>query len=84
MHNPKLKNRLHRIKLPTLFLWGTADRILSETYGRGYCALIAGAKFEPIEKRRPLSRISSSREEFARRVLAFADTARQPRRARTS
>jgi pimeloyl-ACP methyl ester carboxylesterase len=50
MHSPKLKNRLHRIKLPTLFLWGTADRILSEKYGRGYCGLIAGARFEPIEK----------------------------------
>jgi len=50
MHNPKLKNRLHRIKLPTLFLWGTADRILSDTYGRGYCSLIPGAKLEPIEK----------------------------------
>src|SRR3954463_1552588 len=36
MHNPKLKNRLHRVALPTLFLWGTADRILSDKYGRGY------------------------------------------------
>ena len=28
MHqSAKLKNRLHRIKMPTLFLWGTADRI---------------------------------------------------------
>jgi pimeloyl-ACP methyl ester carboxylesterase len=24
MHNPKLKGRLHRIRIPTLFLWGTA------------------------------------------------------------
>ena len=54
MHNPKLKNRLHRIKLPTLFLWGMADRILSEKYGRGYCALIAGAKFETDREGRPL------------------------------
>jgi len=37
-------------KCRRLFLWGMADRILSETYGRGYCGLIAGAKFEPIEK----------------------------------
>ena len=53
MHNPKLKSRLHRIKLPTLFLWGTADRILSEKYGRGYCGLIAGAQFETDRERRP-------------------------------
>src|SRR5262249_17500562 len=32
MHDPKLKNRLHRIRIPTLFLWGTHDRILTESY----------------------------------------------------
>ena len=26
MHDPKLKHRLHRIRVPTLLLWGTADR----------------------------------------------------------
>lgn len=72
MHNPRLKNRLHRIKLPTLFLWGMADRILSEQYGRGYCGLIAGAKFEPIEKAGHFPHIEQP-EEFAHRVLAFAD-----------
>ena len=77
MHNPKLKNRLHRIKLPTLFLWGMADRILSETYGRGYCGLIAGAKFEPIEQAGHFPHIEQPAE-FARRVLAFADSAATP------
>jgi pimeloyl-ACP methyl ester carboxylesterase len=74
MHNPKLKSRLHRIKLPTLFLWGRADRILSETYGRGYCGLIAGAKFEAIEKAGHFPHIEQP-DEFARRVLAFAGAA---------
>ena len=74
MHNPKLKNRLHRIQLPTLFLWGTADRVLSEKYGRGYCGLIGGAKFEPIEQAGHFPHIEQP-EEFARRVLAFADAA---------
>jgi pimeloyl-ACP methyl ester carboxylesterase len=49
-HNPRLKNRLHRIRIPTLFLWGTHDRMLSEPYGRAYCALIPGARFELIER----------------------------------
>jgi len=84
MHNPKLKNRLHRIKLPTLFLWGMADRVLSEKYGRGYCGLIAGAKFEPIEKAGHFPHLERP-EEFARRVLAFAEapahTAPRARRA---
>src|SRR3954452_8751134 len=72
MHNPKLKNRLPRIKLPTLFLWGTADRVLSEPYGRGYCALIPGARFETIERAGHFPHIEQPAE-FARRVLAFAD-----------
>lgn len=76
MHNPKLKNRLHRIKLPTLFLWGMADRVLSEKYGRGYCGLIAGAKFEPIEKAGHFPHLEQP-QEFARRVLGFADAAAQ-------
>jgi len=74
MHNPKLKNRLHRIRIPTLFLWGAADRILSDTYGRGYCAMIAGAKFEPIERAGHYPHIEQPAE-FARRVFAFAGTA---------
>jgi pimeloyl-ACP methyl ester carboxylesterase len=81
MHNPKLKNRLHRIKLPTLFLWGTADRVLSEPYGRGYCALIPGARFETIERAGHFPHIEQPAE-FARRVLAFADAPAQVARVR--
>src|SRR5258705_9950658 len=50
MHDPKLQNRLHRIGIPTLVLWGASDRILSESYGRAYCAAITGAQFELIER----------------------------------
>jgi pimeloyl-ACP methyl ester carboxylesterase len=76
MHDPKLKGRLHRVRIPTLFLWGTADRILSDRYGRAYCALIPGAKFEPIERAGHFPHIEQP-EEFARRVLAFADAGTQ-------
>ena len=72
MHDPKLKGRLHRIRVPTLFLWGVADRILSEKYGRAYCDLIHGATFETIERAGHFPHIEQP-EEFARRVLAFAD-----------
>jgi pimeloyl-ACP methyl ester carboxylesterase len=73
MHNPKLKNRLHRIRIPTLFLWGAADRILSDKYGRGYCAMIPGARFETIERAGHYPHLEQP-EEFARRALAFAGT----------
>ncbi len=36
MHDPKLKDRLHRIRIPTLVLWGTADRLIDESYGRAF------------------------------------------------
>lgn len=81
MHNPKLKHRLHRIKLPTLFLWGTADRILSDAYGRAYCAMIEGATFEPIAHAGHFPHLEQPAE-FARRVLAFADAGTQPRAQR--
>jgi pimeloyl-ACP methyl ester carboxylesterase len=43
MHDPKLKGRLHRISVPTLVLWGEADRLIGQGYGRAYCAAIPGA-----------------------------------------
>ena len=77
MHNPKLKDRLHRIRMPTLFLWGTADRILSEKYGRAYCAADRRrASSRPIERAGHFPHLEQP-EEFARRVLAFADAAAQ-------
>ena len=72
MHNPKLKARLHRIRIPTLFLWGTNDRILSETYGRAYCAAIPGARFETIARAGHFPHLEQP-EEFARKVFAFIE-----------
>ena len=81
LHNPKLKGRLHRIRIPTLFLWGAADRILSEPYGRAYCAAIPGAQFECIERAGHFPHIEQP-DEFARRTLAFIDAAPMRIRAR--
>jgi len=70
MHDPKLKGRLHRIRIPTLFLWGTADRILTEAYGRAYCAAIPGARFETIERAGHYPHIEQP-DAFARAIYAF-------------
>ena len=72
LHNPKLKNRLHRIRIPTLILWGTADRILGEDYLRAYGAAIPGARLERIERAGHYPHIERP-EEFARKVLAFTE-----------
>ena len=70
-HNPRLKSRLHRIRIPTLFLWVTHDRMLSESYGRAYCAMIPGARFEMIERAGHFPHQEQPRL-FAEKVLAFA------------
>ena len=72
MHNPKLKGRLHRIKIPTLVLWGDSDRILSEPYGRAYAGMIPGARFETVPKAGHFPHLEQA-EEFARRVHAFME-----------
>ena len=50
MHSPKLKHRLHRIKVPTLLIWGENDGIVTPTYGAAYRDLIPGAKMATIPK----------------------------------
>ena len=69
-HNPRLNSRLHRIRIPTLFLWGTHDRMLSESYGRAYCALIPGARFELIDRAGHFPHQEQPKV-FAEKVLAF-------------
>ena len=82
MHNPKLKSRLHRIRIPTLLLWGTADRILSESIRPRAIARRSRARASrPIERAGHFPHLEQP-EEFARRVLAFAGTARTAARAR--
>jgi pimeloyl-ACP methyl ester carboxylesterase len=72
MHDPKLKGRLHRIKIPTLLLWGDSDRILSEPYGRAYAAAIPDARFEMMAKAGHLPHLDQP-DEFARRVHTFME-----------
>jgi pimeloyl-ACP methyl ester carboxylesterase len=50
MYNPQLTHWLRRIAVPSLVLWGASDRIVTPDYGRGYCALIPGARFATIEE----------------------------------
>ncbi len=70
-HDPRLKSRLHRIRIPTLFLWGSHDRMLSEAYGRAYCAIVPGARFEVIDRAGHFPHQEQPKV-FAERVLAFA------------
>ncbi|HZP27280.1 MAG TPA: alpha/beta hydrolase [Dehalococcoidia bacterium] len=49
MHNPKLRQWLHRISVPTLVLWGDDDRVVSPAYGRAFQQAIPGSRFQLID-----------------------------------
>lgn len=49
MHNPKLRQRLHRIASPTLVIWGEDDQVVSTKYGQTLAETIPGARFVTID-----------------------------------
>lgn len=50
MHNPQLLRRLHRVKLPTLFMRGASDGLVSAAYVKAYSDAIAGSRIVTIER----------------------------------
>jgi len=48
MHNPSLRHWLHRIKLPTLVVWGENDRIAAPAYGAHLVQKFQYGRFVPI------------------------------------
>ena len=77
MHNPQLRRRLARIKVPTLVLWGESDRVVSPDCGRAYHQAILGSQFKTIpraghypHRERP--------EEFVRAVTEFLLSKKDP------
>jgi pimeloyl-ACP methyl ester carboxylesterase len=48
LYDPKLKQRLHRIKLPTLVLSGAQDQVVAADYAPAFVDAIAGAEFATI------------------------------------
>ncbi len=47
-HNPSLKNRLGRIQVKTLVVWGAKDGFVRPKYGRAFARKIPGAQFVAI------------------------------------
>ncbi len=71
MHDPKLKGRLRRIRIPTLVLWGAADRLVGEAYGRAFAAALPHGAFETIAGAGHFPHIEQPKI-FAARALAFS------------
>jgi pimeloyl-ACP methyl ester carboxylesterase len=74
-HNPKLRQRLHRVNVPTLLLWGASDRfVTSGYYGVAYRDAIPGARLEIIERAGHFPHLEQP-EAFVERVRKFLDPA---------
>lgn len=73
-HNPKLRQRLHRINIPTLLLWGASDRFITPGYyGAAYRDAIPGARLEIIERAGHFPHLEQP-EAFVERVRKFLDS----------
>jgi len=72
MHNPKLKHRLHRLTMPTLFLRGESDGLVTADYMDRYVKLVPRARLETIAKAGHAVPAEQP-EAFAQKVLGFLD-----------
>lgn len=48
-HNPKLPNRMHRLKMPVLIVWGKEDRLFPVDYGETVQQYIKGSEFKVVD-----------------------------------
>ena len=72
MHNPKLRHRLHRLAMPTLFLRGESDGLVSADYVERYARLVPQARVETIAEAGHALQVEQP-ETFAAKVLGFLD-----------
>ncbi len=70
MHNPKLRQRLGRINIPTMVVWGDSDKIVTTDYGRAFAAEIPNSKFVTIPSAGHYPYLEQP-EAFAGAVLPF-------------
>lgn len=79
MHNPQLPRWLHRIRIPTLVMRGSHDRVVAEACHRLYADSIPGAQLVVIDKAGHYPHIEQP-DAFVRALVDFS--APNPRAAR--
>jgi len=47
-HNPDLEKWLHRIKVPTMIVWGDSDKVFPPAHGEAYHRAIAGSELRVV------------------------------------
>ncbi len=75
MHNPKLRYRLGRLRIPTLLIRGASDGLVSQRYLEAYCAAIPGARLEVVAAAGHVPQVEQPRA-LVERVLAFVTAKR--------
>jgi pimeloyl-ACP methyl ester carboxylesterase len=50
MHNPSLRQWLHRVRVPSLVIWGENDGIVGLDYGQKLCRALPDARFERVQE----------------------------------
>jgi pimeloyl-ACP methyl ester carboxylesterase len=68
-----LKRRIHRIKAPTLIVWGEKDGLIPPIYGKEFQRLLPGSRLEVIPETAHVP-MSERPEEFVRVVSEFLKT----------
>jgi pimeloyl-ACP methyl ester carboxylesterase len=74
-HDPHLRKWLHRIKAPTLVIWGADDRLNPKEHALAYGKLIPGAKVTIIPDCGHLPHIEQP-DAFAAALKSFLDAKR--------
>jgi pimeloyl-ACP methyl ester carboxylesterase len=65
MHDPTLLDRLGRIEIPVLVIWGDSDRIVTPAYGAAYAAAFGRARLEIVRDAGHLPQIEQPAATFA-------------------
>ena len=69
-YDPHLRKWLHRIKVPTLLVWGDQDRLFPKEYALAYQRLIPGSKLSIIPHCGHLPHVEKG-DEFAAELATF-------------
>jgi pimeloyl-ACP methyl ester carboxylesterase len=71
MHNPKMPQRLHRIKIPTLVVRGAHDGLVSAANAKAVCKSLPSAHLETVESAGHFVEVEQP-ERLADRIIQFA------------
>ena len=71
LHDPKLPQHLHRVKCPTLVLWGRNDQLIPLAHGQFYAQHIPGARLEVFDECGHMLPYEKT-DDFVRMAVEFA------------